>query len=221
MTILLNKVFSPFVVLSVMLLSLVSNVALAQVDEVYPCSNLPYNPDVDCNGLINFEDLINFLPLFGEAFTPDLLELLDEDIDVTNELQWLLLSNDTLYLLLPDSSVYNSVFIGGADGLDGSDGLSAFELWLEAGNNGDLAAFLALTTNFGNWHLFAAREVFGCNRITVFFDVFWRAFANNLAAMDSGTGADVDKVVRRHDSVLVVLNDYDRIADIPQTPQRD
>ena len=134
----LKKPFLPLVLLSLALLTLVSKTAYSQEDGLFPCNSIPYNPDSNCDGTINFEDLLDFLGYYSDDFTPDLLELIDDDIDVMNELQWLVLNNDTLYLLMPDSSIYSSVYIGGADGL------SAYELWLlEDGNEGDVNAFLA------------------------------------------------------------------------------
>jgi hypothetical protein len=54
----------------------------------------PYNPDINYDSLINITDLIGFLPLFGDEFLPA-----DDDLDSTNEIQSLYLSNDTLYLI--------------------------------------------------------------------------------------------------------------------------
>jgi len=114
--------------------------SFGQDEAEFPCSGLPYNIDVDCNGFINFTDLTAFLPYWGENFTPDLDSL---DIDLSNELQFLLLENDTLYLMLADSTtVYSQVYLGCAACEDGLNGLSAYELWLEAGNVGSLADFL-------------------------------------------------------------------------------
>jgi hypothetical protein len=115
--------------------------AFGQDDTEFPCNGLPYNIDVDCNGFINFTDLTAFLPFWGENFTPDLNSL---DIDLSNELQYLLLQNDTLYLMLADSTtVYSQVYLGCAACEDGSNGLSAYELWLEvADNSGSLEDFL-------------------------------------------------------------------------------
>ena len=65
------------------------------------------------------------------------------------------IDGDTLHLLLADSTIYSSVYIGGADGVDGmngadgmdgadgADGLSAYDLWLAAGNTGSVEDFLA------------------------------------------------------------------------------
>ena len=119
---------------------------------------MPYNPDADCDGVIGTFDFLPFAALFGLEFTADFdsLTLPDYmDPDPTNELQWLAIDGDTLHLLLADSTIYSSVYIGGADGAngadgvdgmdgaDGADGLSAYEIWLAAGNTGNEADFLA------------------------------------------------------------------------------
>ena len=116
-----------------------------------PCNGLPYNPDADCDGVITTFDFLSFAVVFGEEFAADFntLSLPDSlDPDPTNELQWLAIDGDTLHLLLADSTIYSSVYIGGADGAagmdgaDGADGLSAYDLWLEAGNTGSIEDFL-------------------------------------------------------------------------------
>ena len=128
---------------------------------------MPYNPDADCDGVIGTFDFLPFAALFGLEFTADFdsLTLPDYmDPDPTNELQWLAIDGDTLHLLLADSTIYSSVYIGGADGVDGmdgadgadgvngadgmdgadgADGLSAYDLWLAAGNTGSVEDFLA------------------------------------------------------------------------------
>jgi hypothetical protein len=55
--------------------------------------NAPYNPDVDENQFINTNDLASFLTVYGGPFISD-----DDDVDVTNELQELILSGDTLFI---------------------------------------------------------------------------------------------------------------------------
>ena len=134
--------------------------------EPISCNGLPYNPDADCDGVIGTFDFLPFAALFGLEFTADFdsLTLPDYmDPDPTNELQWLAIDGDTLHLLLADSTIYSSVYIGGTDGADGTDGvdgmngadgadgvngadgmdgadgadgLSAYDLWLAAGNTG-------------------------------------------------------------------------------------
>ena len=131
--------------------------AHAQFEPV-SCNGLPYNPDADCDGVIGTFDFLPFAALFGLEFTADFdsLTLPDYmDPDPTNELQWLAIDGDTLHLLLADSTIYSSVYIGGADGVDGmngadgmdgadgADGLSAYDLWLAAGNTGSDEDFLA------------------------------------------------------------------------------
>ena len=119
---------------------------MLHAQDYVPCNGLPYNPDADCDGVIGTFDFLPFASLFGNEFTADFstLSLPDSlDPDPTNELQWLLLDGDTLRLMLSDSSIYSSVYIGGADGADGTNGLSAYELWLEAGNTGSDEDFLA------------------------------------------------------------------------------
>ena len=131
--------------------------AHAQIEAV-SCNGLPYNPDADCDGVIGTFDFLPFAALFGLEFTADFdsLTLPDYmDPDPTNELQWLAIDGDTLHLLLADSTIYSSVYIGGADGVDGmngadgmdgadgADGLSAYDLWLAASNTGSVEDFLA------------------------------------------------------------------------------
>ena len=105
--------------------------------------SIPYNPDSDCDGVITTFDFLPLFSLFGDNFTPEADSLIfpvDLDPDPTNELQWLAIDGDTLRLLLQDSSVYSSIFIGGADG---ADGLSAFDIWIAQGNTGTESDFLA------------------------------------------------------------------------------
>ena len=126
-------------------------VGVLQAQDEVPtlCDSIPYNPDWDCDGLIGVFDFLPFASLFGNDFLAEVDSLIfpeDLDPDPTNELQWLAIDGDTLRLLMPDSTVYNSVYIGGADGADGADGtngLSAYELWLEAGNAGTAEDFLS------------------------------------------------------------------------------
>lgn len=126
-------------------------VGVLQAQDEVPtlCDSIPYNPDWDCDGLIGVFDFLPFASLFGNDFLAEVDSLIfpeDLDPDPTNELQWLAIDGDTLRLLMPDSTVYNSVYIGGADGADGADGtngLSAYDLWLEAGNTGTAEDFLS------------------------------------------------------------------------------
>ena len=141
-----------------------TQVGLLHAQEYLSCNGLPYNPDADCDGVIGTFDFLPFAALFGEAFTADFntLSLPDSlDPDPTNELQWLAIDGDTLHLLLADSTIYSSVYIGGADGADGmdgangadgmdgadgvngADGLSAYEIWLTQGNEGTEDDFFA------------------------------------------------------------------------------
>jgi len=53
----------------------------------------PYNPDANADSLIGISDLTEFLQVFGEVFLPG-----DDDLDNANEIQQLVLSNDTLFL---------------------------------------------------------------------------------------------------------------------------
>jgi hypothetical protein len=53
----------------------------------------PYNPDANADSLIGISDLTEFLQFFGEVFLP-----VNDDLDNTNEIQQLILSNDTLFL---------------------------------------------------------------------------------------------------------------------------
>ena len=103
------------------------------------CENLPYNPDSDCNGNINYADLTAFLIAYGNTnFSVDLTELnLPGDEDAQNELQELLFSNGTLYLMIADT-VYSSVALDFDEA-----GQSAFDIWLDEGNVGSVDDFLA------------------------------------------------------------------------------
>ena len=126
--------------------------AHAQFEPV-SCNGLPYNPDADCDGVIGTFDFLPFAALFGLEFTADFdsLTLPDYmDPDPTNELQWLAIDGDTLHLLLADSTIYSSVYIGGADGVDGMNGADGMDgadgadgLRLAAGNTGSVEDFLA------------------------------------------------------------------------------
>lgn len=123
-----------------------AQVGVLQAQDEMPtlCDSIPYNPDWDCDGLIGVFDFLPFASLFGNEFLAEVDSLIfpeDLDPDPTNELQWLAIDGDTLRLLLPDSTVYSSIYIGGADGADGTDGLSAYELWIEAGNTGTAQDF--------------------------------------------------------------------------------
>ena len=53
------------------------------------CEDLPYNPDIDCNGNINYVDLNAFLIQYGDTeFELDLTQLnLPGDEDAQNELK--------------------------------------------------------------------------------------------------------------------------------------
>jgi hypothetical protein len=51
----------------------------------------PYNPDSNADSLINVPDILSIIPLFGQEFLPS-----EDDLDSTNEIQSLYISNDTL-----------------------------------------------------------------------------------------------------------------------------
>ena len=130
--------------LTTLLLLCAAQVGVLQAQEDTPtlCDSIPYNPDWDCDGLIGVFDFLPFASLFGNDFLAEIDSLVlaeDLDPDPTNELQWLAIDGDTLLLMMPDSSVYSSVYIGGADGVDG---LSAYELWLAENNSGTIQDFL-------------------------------------------------------------------------------
>lgn len=54
----------------------------------------PYNPDSNADSLINALDVLSIIPLYGQEFLPS-----QDDLDSTNEIQSLYISNDTLYLV--------------------------------------------------------------------------------------------------------------------------
>ena len=98
----------------------------AQAASGNPCNGIPYNIDADCNGLINTQDLLLFLPYIGFDF--------DADIDsLSLDLEY---ANDSLFLLNLSGALIDAVELGFADGL------SAYEIWLNQGNTGTIEEFL-------------------------------------------------------------------------------
>lgn len=120
--------------------------------------NAPYNPDADDNQYINTNDLGSFLAVYGGPFFSE-----DDDVDVTNELQELSLSGDTLFI-----SDANYVVIGGLSELPGLvQGPPPGEGPLSATSAGFLGyvkcwfACDTLTTDgFDDWHMLTADELF-------------------------------------------------------------
>ena len=50
-------------------------------------------------------------------------------------------------------------------------------------------------------------------------DLFWRAFGDDLAAMDTGARAHIDDMVSGQDSVFVMLDNEHRVAEVAQAFQ--
>ena len=66
----------------------------------------------------------------------------------------------------------------------------------------------------------SAGEVSAGHRRWIVFDLLRRSFGDDVAAVDPGSGADVDDVIGAADGVLVVLDDDHRVADVAQLHQR-
>ena len=47
-------------------------------------------------------------------------------------------------------------------------------------------------------------------------DILQTAGRDDLAAMHAGAGADIDDIIRRPDGILIMLDNNQRVADIPQ-----
>lgn len=80
--------------------------------EVDDCA-ASYNPDFNCDSLINFEDFLNFLTLFGEEFIPASIDANSgdgSDSTGTDPPNYSIdFANDTLYLIQDDTLVLNQV----------------------------------------------------------------------------------------------------------------
>ena len=74
-------------------------------------------------------------------------------------------------------------------------------------------AFSALC---GNWNLLATAEILPGYRLLAVHYIFRRACTDYISAVDTRTRTDIDNVVRRAHRVLVVLDNYKRVADIPE-----
>jgi hypothetical protein len=91
-----------------------------------PCNGIPYNPDFDCDGLINTSDLLQFLPYLGFDFVAE-IDSLGLDLEYVG---------DSLFLMNENGELIDAVELGFADGL------GAYELWIELGNQGTEEDFL-------------------------------------------------------------------------------
>ena len=112
--------------MSVIFSSPALTVAHAQATSGNACNGLPYNPDVDCNGSINTPDFLFLLTLFQEEFVA-------EADSLSLNLEYI---GDTLYLLTSSGALIDAVDLGFADGM------SAYDLWLQNGNTGNVDEFL-------------------------------------------------------------------------------
>jgi hypothetical protein len=65
-----------------------------------------------------------------------------------------------------------------------------------------------------------AGEILAGDRARIGHDVARRALGDDLAAMHTGMGSDVDHVIGGEDRVLVMLDHDDRVADIAQVLER-
>lgn len=109
----------------------------------------PYNPDVNGDSFIGFTDFLSVLGLFSYEFLPA--------DDMLNELQWLEISNDTLYLrnaishglndsLLSQLDSSSLAYLNSIEDMSYAllaSGPSAYDIWLNQGNNGTEADFIA------------------------------------------------------------------------------
>ena len=98
----------------------------AQAASGNPCNGIPYNIDADCNGVINAQDVLAFLPYYELEFVAN-IDSLSLDLEY---------ANDTLFLLNLSGALIDAVELGFADGL------SAYEIWLNQGNTGTIEEFL-------------------------------------------------------------------------------
>jgi hypothetical protein len=76
------------------------------------CNGIPYNIDADCNGIINAQDLLSFLPYYEFEFTAN-MDSLSLDLEY---------ANDTLFLLNLSGALIDDVELGFADGAQGPPG---------------------------------------------------------------------------------------------------
>ena len=86
--------------------------AQAQSASTNSCNGIPYNIDADCNGTINAQDLLAFLPYYEFDFAAN-LDSLSLDLEY---------ANDTLFLLNLSGALIDAVELGFADGAQGPQG---------------------------------------------------------------------------------------------------
>ena len=90
------------------------------------CNGIPYNIDVNCDSIINQNDLLAFLPYWGNEFIVE-YDSLHLDLEY---------AEGFLFLLTNTGLVIDSV------NLEFADGFSAYEIWLNQGNTGTIEEFL-------------------------------------------------------------------------------
>ena len=86
--------------------------AQAQTEDGNSCNGIPYNIDADCNGIINAQDLLAFLPYYEFDFAAN-IDSLSLDLEY---------ANGTLFLLNLSGALIDSVELGFADGAQGPQG---------------------------------------------------------------------------------------------------
>jgi len=78
----------------------------------------------------------------------------------------------------------------------------------------------ALAALRGNRNFLFSGEVLARKAIGIGHDLLRRAGSHHLSAVNAGAGTDVDEVIRRPHSVLVMLHHQQRVAQVPEVPKR-
>ena len=78
------------------------------------------------------------------------------------------------------------------------------------------ALAVAFSALCGNWNLLAAAEILPGYRLLAVHYIFRSARADYISAVDACTGTDINDVVRRAHRVLVVFDNYKRVAYVPE-----
>ena len=78
----------------------------------------------------------------------------------------------------------------------------------------------ALTAHRGNRDFFLAGEILAGQAVGIGHDLLRRTGGDHLAAVDAGTGTDVDEVIGGAHGVLVVLHHQQCVAQVPEIPER-
>ncbi len=86
-------------------------------------------------------------------------------------------------------------------------------------DDGDLAMFLNRAALDRDRDFACAGEVLPGQAVSRRLDLGRRALGDDLAAVNAGTGADVDDMVGGEHRVLVMLDNDHRIAEVAQVPQ--